>query len=154
MNIVNLHLAPTTSFDAVLTHAYLRAHTDRLDELNATVEDDIRRHAMSRARLEATIERLIAALDADDGDENLERDLAGWDEHDDREGDLGLDEDSEDDARNDLKTSAPETYGRGFGDCAAAAARRESLFSEASGVLVTFKAGRLTQARAIAGEVR
>lgn len=51
---------------------------------------------------------------------------------------------------DDPDGDAPESYGRGMSDRQAIAAGRERLFSPVTlGVLVSFKAGRLTQARAI-----
>ncbi|MFC7051457.1 hypothetical protein ACFQI3_02015 [Hansschlegelia quercus] len=79
MHIVNLHQAPPSTIEAALTYAAMLHHTQRLDELNFAVEQEIAHHRLTRARLEDTIERLIAALDADDGDPDREPSLCGLD---------------------------------------------------------------------------
>jgi hypothetical protein len=74
MRIANLDLARPMSLEVAMTHALMRLHTVRLDALNREIAQDIERHALTRQRLEETIERLIEALDADDGDPDLEED--------------------------------------------------------------------------------
>lgn len=170
-----------------------------LDALRQRVEMEVGEYARARFEMHNLIQSLIDALDAEEGDADLEPDLSGFhrDSRDDREGAFGHDdEDSElnvwdadltapethgcgfklnggaayDDAEDDDHAEdcdpsgsdqgfpddpdgdAPESYGRGLSDCQAIAASRERLFSPVTrGVLVTFKAGKLTQARALGG---
>lgn len=148
--------------------AALRRHSVALDALRVQAEAEAAEFVRSRRDMERLIERLIDALDAEEGDADLEPYLSGFhqESRDDREGVSGHDdEDSESndwDAEDsdpsgsdqgfpdDPDCDAPESYGRGLSDCQAIAASRERLFSPVTrDVLVTFKAGKLAQARTI-----
>lgn len=93
-----------------ITLTALRRHTAALNALRVGAEAELTANVFARLELEALIERLIAVLDAADGDENLEPYLTASHEGrmDDREGDSSCLEDDEDDGTTEPSLGAPE----------------------------------------------